>query len=106
MQKISTYFEMSGWVVMAEIKIKISEINNAITSLQGLQSRCSSRDTTPPETVGGGKTVNELEKIADTYRSINTQFEGLISQTILFLENVRDSYVSSDTKAANKIANK
>ena len=91
---------------MAEIKVKVSEINNAITRLQGLQSRCSSRNTTPPATVGGGKTVNELEDIADVYKTLNTHFEDLISNTISFLQNVRDSYASSDTKAANKIANK
>lgn len=91
---------------MAEIKIKITEINNAITRLQGLQSRCSSKNTFPPATVGGGKTVNELESIADTYKTINTHFGELISNTISFLQNVRDSYATGDTKAANKIANK
>lgn len=91
---------------MAEIKVKISEINSAITKLQRLQSRCNSRNTTPPTTVGGGKTVNELEDIADVYKSLNTQFGVLVSNTISFLQNVKDSYVSSDTKAANKIKNK
>lgn len=91
---------------MAEIKVKVSEINNAITRLQGLQSRCISRNTTPPATVGGGKTVNELEDIADVYKTLNTHFEDLISNTISFLQNVRDSYTSSDTRAANRIANK
>lgn len=91
---------------MVEIKVKITEINNAITRLQSLESRCSSRNTSPPATVGGGKTVNELESIADAYKTINTHFEELISNTISFLQNVRDSYTSSDTKAANKIANK
>lgn len=94
------------WVnSMAEIKVKVSEINNAITRLQGLQ-RCNSRNTTPPVTVGGGKTVNELENIANVYKTLNTQFETLLSNTISFLQNVRDSYTASDTKAANKIANK
>lgn len=91
---------------MAEIKIKVSEINSAITRLQGLQSRCNLRNTTPPATVGGGKTINELEDIADAYKTLNTHFEDLVSNTISFLQNVRDSYTSSDTKAANKIANK
>ena len=91
---------------MAEIKVKVSEINSAITRLQGLQSRFNSRKTTPPTTVGGGKTVNELEDIADVYKTLNTHFEDLITNTISFLQNVRDSYTASDTKAANKIANK
>lgn len=91
---------------MAEIKIKITEINNAITKLQSLQSKCNSRNTTPPATVGGGQCVNEFENIAGVYKGINVHLEDLISNTISFLQNVRDSYASSDTEAASKIANK
>lgn len=88
---------------MAEINVKITEINNAITKLQGLQSKCSSRNINPPATVGGGKTVNELEDIAEVYKSMNTHFGTLISNTISFLQNVKDSYASSDAKAAQGI---
>lgn len=91
---------------MAEINVKITEINNAISKLKALHSKCNSRKTTPPSTVGGGKTVNELENIADIYKSLNRDFGELISNTISFLENVKDSYVSSDTKAAQGINNK
>ena len=91
---------------MEEIKIRIEEINNAITRLQALQSKSSSRNTTPPVTIGGGKTVNELESIAGVYKTINIHFEDLIYNTILFLQNVWDSYISSDTKAASKIVGK
>lgn len=91
---------------MAEINVNVTEINNAITKLQGLQSECNSRNTTSPATVGGGKTVNELEDIANVYKKLNTHFEDLLLNTISFLQNVRDSYTASDTKAANKIANK
>lgn len=91
---------------MAEINIKITEINNAITRMQGLQTRCVSRNTTQPDTVGGGQTVNELENMADIYKSLNSHFEELVTNTILFLQNVRDSYESGDSKVANGIANK
>ena len=91
---------------MAEINVKVSEINNAITRLEGLRSECRSIITTPPATIGGGKTVNELENIAVVYKELNTHFEDLITNTISFLRNVRDSYTSSDKKAANKIAGK
>ena len=89
---------------MSEINVKITEINNAITKLQGLQLRCASRTTTPPATVGGGKTVNELEDIAKVYKNINTNFGELNKNTIMFLQNIRDSYISSDTKATKHIS--
>ncbi len=88
---------------MAEIKVKIAEINNAITKLQGLQSRCNSRNTTAPATVGGGKAVNEIEEIAKVYKSLNTSFSGLLANTISFLKNVENSYSASDKKAASGI---
>lgn len=90
---------------MAEINIKITEINNAITKLQDLRSRCNSINTNAPQTVGGGQTINELESIASVYKTINVDFEKLISSTISFLQNVRDSYSSSDAKAAKGISN-
>lgn len=88
---------------VAEIKIEVSEIDNAITRLQGLQSRCESRKTAPPVTVGGGKTVNELEEIANVYETLNSHLNDLISNTISFLQNVSDSYISSDVNAASTI---
>ncbi len=91
---------------MAEINIKVTEIDSAIEKLQSLQSRCSSINTTPPITVGGGKTVNELENIADAYKTMNTHLEDFITNTISFLRNIKNSYVSSDLEAAKKIANK
>ena len=88
---------------MAEIKIRITELDNAIERLRALQTRCDSMNTNPHSTVGGGKTVNELEAIAEVYKLLNGHFGILISNTISFLENVKDSYVSSDSKAASKI---
>ena len=90
---------------MSEIKIKIDECNSAISKLQTLKSSCSARKTTPPAVVGGGKTVNEFENIANTYKQINTHLTNLISNTVGLLQNVRDSYVASDAKAAKEIKN-
>ena len=91
---------------MAEINVKITEINNAITKLQNLQKRCNSADTKAPTTVGGGQTVKELEAVADVYKKRNISFGEMIANTISFLQNVKNSYASSDKKAASKISGK
>ena len=91
---------------MAEIKVKITEIDSAITRLQSLKSASTSADTRSPSTVGGGQCVNELEAIADVYKSLNTHFATLVQNTISFLGNVKDSYVASDQKAASKMSGK
>ena len=88
---------------MSEIKININELNNSISKLQTLTSQCTSNLQNAPVTVGGGKTVNELEAIAGQYRTINLCLEKLMNNTILFLKNIKESYVSSDQKAARGI---
>ena len=54
---------------MAEINIKVTELSNVITKLQGMQPKCSSGGIMPPSTVGGGKIVNELEDMVDVYKA-------------------------------------
>lgn len=90
---------------MAEINIKLSEIDNAIMKLQSLKSTCDGINTQPPDTVGGGKTVNEMEIISNCYKSINQDVSDLILNTIAFMSNLKSSYDSSDKKAAGKINN-
>lgn len=91
---------------MAEIKVKVTEIDNAVTRLQALKSRSTSADTKSPSTVGGGKSVNELEAIAGVYKDLNAHFGTLVQNTISFLGNVKSSYAASDQKAANKMSGK
>lgn len=89
---------------MAEIKIKINALNDSITELKNLKSTCQEWDTLSPEIVGGGQTVGELESIAKLYKSLNTHFIDLVSNTISFMENVKSSYEESDQNAATKIS--
>ena len=84
---------------MAEINIKVTELSNVITKLHGMQPKCSSGGIMPPSTVGGGKIVNELEDMVDVYKALDHDFAVLISNTISFLQNVKSSYMESDTKA-------
>lgn len=88
---------------MSEIKINVEKIDVSITKLQKLKSKCILNSKTPPETVGGGQTVNELETIANEYRNIDSHLELLVSNTISFLQNVKNSYITSDQKAAKGI---
>lgn len=88
---------------MAEIKVKASEIDNAITQLRTIVTQATSSKVSPPSVVGGGRSVNELEAIAGVYKSIDSNFVTLVQNTISFLSNVKDSFVSNDQKAGNKM---
>lgn len=91
---------------MAEINVNVTEVNNAILKLKELQERYDSIKYNAPDTVGGGQTVNELESIANEYKEITANLKELVSDTISFLVNVRDSYISSDAKAREMIEGK
>lgn len=88
---------------MAEIKIKASEIDNAITRLKAIVTQATSSKTSPPSIIGGGQSVNELEAIAGVYKNIDSNLVTLVQNTISFLSNVEDSFVSNDQKAGNKM---
>lgn len=88
---------------MAEITVKTKALEDAISQLKTLKDTCLNHDTKSPSTVGGGLTVNELESMADLYKSINTHFLELVANTISFMENVEASYISSDQKAASSM---
>lgn len=95
---------------MAEIKINIDELESSIERLQQIACLCDGKTTvrggnfafnaSSPEIVGGGKTVGEIEAIANLYQELNADLHGLINNTISFLENVKNSYVESDDKLA------
>ena len=90
---------------MAEIKINISELNNLLPKVQDVKNVANAiySHNIPPETVGGGLSVGEIEELANLYHSIYRDIEGLASNTILFLQNVRDTFVEADEAVANRL---
>lgn len=91
---------------MSEIKINVNELNNLLIDLQNLQKKSSSFKENAPATIGGGQVVNEIEKIKNIYEKIDSNVEVMVSNTVQFLQSVRDSYISSDAKAARGISDK
>ena len=91
---------------MAEIKINTSKLDDVIKRLGVLEKNWNANDTKPPVTVGGGKTVNELEELAAVYQNLNSHMAALASTTAAFLKGVKESYQESDQKAAKNITGK
>lgn len=88
---------------MAEINIKLSELTQAISELQLLRQACMDSKKNPPDTVGGGKTINEFESITKVYKTLNDHFAEMISSTILFLQKSKEEFESGDKKSAVNI---
>ena len=89
---------------MVEIKVKASEIENAITRLKAIVTTATSSKTSTPSIIGGGQSVNKLEAVAEVYKNIDSNFITLVQNTISFLSNVEDSFATSDQKAGDKMS--
>lgn len=84
-----------------QIHINTSSLETEIEALKSMQSRWSAMNSTPPATVGGGATVNELELIGSMYHDLHSTMLQLIGNTIGFMENTLKSYQHSDNTAAH-----
>ena len=90
---------------MAEIKINITELDGLLSKIQTVKIAANGifSKNIPPETIGGGLAVAEMEELASLYRTIYRDIEELASNTILFLQNVRDGYAEADAAVANRL---
>jgi len=89
---------------MAEIKINITNLDECVGRFKAFEKNWGANNITPPVTVGGGKVVNEFEKIAQVYKDMNAHMVTLAVNTAAFLTSVKESYQESDQKAADKIS--
>lgn len=81
------------------IKVDLLVLDNAIKRMASLTTKWSGNSTLPPVTVGGGKTVNELEEIAKLYQEMNNSMVSLAANTTAFLNSIKESYEESDRNA-------
>lgn len=88
---------------MATIDIKINTLESAINELKSVKQSCDGAKKIPPTTVGGGKTVNELEEIGKLYQTMNGHLSMMISSTISLLQKTKDGFQTDDKMAASKI---
>lgn len=88
---------------MKTITLNVAQIDNSIEKLKSLHNKCADMKSSAPTTKGGGNTVNELEAIGLLYGELKTDVAELISNTILFLGNVKNSFISSDETAAKNM---
>lgn len=85
---------------MKEIKINSNNLTAEIQKLEELKNSINNSNISCPATVGGGTSIQELENIGKLYKSLHNQLGILVSSTASFMENVNQSYQSSDNKAA------
>ena len=88
---------------MSTIDIKINVLDSAINELANVKRTCDGFKKTPPSTIGGVKTVNELEEIGKLYQTMNDHLSAMIGSTITLLQKTKDGFQTNDQTAAKKI---
>ncbi len=87
------------------IDVNVQALDNAINQLNRLKQINSLRRKVPT-TQGGGKVVNEIERLAKEFDQVHMDMVKMINSTQLFLVKARNAYVSADTKSASGIQEK
>lgn len=85
---------------MSEIKIKNDALSTEISNLRNLNTKIRSSNIKCPTVVGGGTSIQQIENIGKSYQQMHKQLEMLVSSTVSFMENINNSYKSSDKKAS------
>lgn len=88
---------------MSEIKIDIDNLNSEIKKLKELKKKITTNKKKTTSVVGGGGTISNIEKIGNDYKNMEEKMESLVQNTISFMENVKNSYITSDKNAAKTI---
>ena len=84
---------------MSEIKINIKALEGDIKKLNSLSSMCRNKDRKIFYDSLQGAVAIEIEEIVKISQDLNTEICFMIDSTAQFMENVKDSYISSDKKA-------
>ncbi len=88
---------------MGTIDIKTQQLESAINDLYSIQQKLNAAKKAPPSTIGGGKTVSQLENIGKIYQDMNQHLSMMIDSTILMLKNAKEGFETSDSSMASKI---
>jgi len=89
------------------INYNIQELDNSIERLKTLSVNWmdsdAKRNGNPPESSGGGKTINMLESLVKECEEVHTIYTLLINNTISFLEKTKMEIIAADEEAAEAI---
>lgn len=85
---------------MSEIIIDTENLTSEIDKLKTLREKISNNKESATTVVGGGTTVEEIENLGNEFKSMEVKMESLVRNTILFMNNVKNSYVTSDKNAS------
>ena len=81
---------------MQEININVEILEDKISQLSALHKACATIPFKTKDMKGSGESVSAIHEVEQEYDALKTCFEQLLSNTIQFFENVKQSVVGAD----------
>lgn len=88
---------------MSQITVNIGMLNQSIMQLSKLAVSCAGKKKNV-QIQGGGATLTEIERMKELYDDIFNELTELVSNTEIFMKNIKTSYEVNDQNAAYQIS--
>lgn len=88
---------------MSEIKVNINNLENGIKDLQKLLVTCMDIDVSAEEMLGGGRLIEAIHSVDQSYSALKASLITLITNSIGFFENIKASMTGADDRIASNM---
>lgn len=88
---------------MSEIKININNLENNIKDLKNLLETCIDIDVSAEEMLGGGRSIEAVHSVDQSYSALKASLIALIENSIGFFDNVKTSVTDADDRIASNM---
>lgn len=88
---------------MGEIKINVSNLENNINNLKKLLETCADVDVSEEEMLGGGRSIEAIHLVDQSYSVLKESLITLITNSIGFFDNVKASLKDADDRIASNM---
>lgn len=88
---------------MVKINANIAAMEEKIGRLKTLRTECEAIEATANTVVGSGMSIEVVQAVDVEYAQIKTAVLTLLDNSIAFFNNVKQSLVEADVKAAYKL---
>ena len=88
---------------MAEISVNVELLEEKIQKIRELKSTCDEIDVATETLSGSGQSIDIIQLIDKEYPLLKSAVGELLTNSISFFENVKNSMIKADTEASAKI---
>lgn len=88
---------------MAEISVNVELLEEKIQKLKDLKTVCDGIDVTTESLSGSGQSIEIIQLVDQEFPLLKSAIGELLTNSISFFENVKNSIIGADTEASAKI---